>query len=208
MANVLYIPSSPRGDRSVSNQLGSTFLAAYRAANPTDTVDVLDLWAEDLPPFAGEAADGKLKAMSGMPLPAAEQAAFDRTLTYIERLRAADKVVVSVPMWNFSVPYRLKHWMDLVAQAGLTCGFDPNRGYFGLVTGRPLQLLLATGGDYAGPPMQSFDHLTPYLQAYFGFLGFTDIRTHVAGCTAYPPEVSGPVVEAALSEASRLAASF
>ena len=106
------------------------------------------------------------------------------------------------------MPYRLKHWVDLVVQAGHTFGFDPARGYFGLVTGRPLQLLLATGGDLTAPPMDAYDLLTPHLRGVFGFIGYTDIRTVTASCTAYPPEVSGPAIDRALDAARAAAAAF
>lgn len=208
MAHVLYVMGSPRGAGGSSTRLAAAFLESYRAANPGDTIDTLDVWAEELPPFAAEAADGKLKGMAGMALPANEQAAFDLVLTYIARLKKADKVVLSTGMWNFSVPYRVKHWVDLVVQAGHTFGFDPARGYFGLVTGKPVQLVLATGGDYSEDPMAQADMLTSYLKAVFGFMGFTDIRTVCASCTAYPPDISGPAMERALVAAKAAGTSF
>lgn len=207
MSRVLQIVGSPRS-AGISNQLGAAFMAAYRAAHPDDEVDVLDLWAEELPFFGGAAADGKLKGMSGVPLPPEEQAAFDKVLGHIARLKSADKVVLSTGMWNFSVPYRVKHYIDVVVQAGHTFGFDPARGYFGLVTGRPAQLLLATGGDYSQSPMQAADMLTPYLTSVLRFMGFEDIRTVTAGSTAYPPEVSGPSVARSLEQASAAGMAF
>ena len=29
------------------------------------------------------------------------------------RFSLADRVLISTPMWNFSIPYKLKHWIDL-----------------------------------------------------------------------------------------------
>lgn len=208
MARVLHLVGSPRGGTSVSSQLAAAFLDGYRHAHPADTLDTLDVWAEDLPDFAGDAAEGKVKLMTGRNPDDAQRVAFERTLAHIERFKAADKVLVSSGMWNFSVPYRLKHYVDVIVQAGHTFGFDPARGYFGLVTGRPVQLLLATGGDLTTPPMNAYDLLTPFLQNVFGFLGFTDIRTLTASGTAYPPEVSGPAIESALGAARRAGAEF
>ncbi len=207
MSRVLQIIGSPRS-AGVSNQLGRAFMAAYREAHPADEIDVLDLWSEELPFFGGAAADGKLKGMSGVPLPPEEQAAFDKVLGHITRLKAADKVVLSSGMWNFSVPYRVKHYIDVVVQAGHTFGFDPSRGYFGLITGRPVQLLLATGGDYSQAPMQAADMLTPYLTSVFRFMGFEDIRAVTVGSTAYPPEVSGPAVARSLDQARSAGTAF
>lgn len=146
--------------------------------------------------------------MSGQPLPPDEREAFDRILATIVRLKAADKVVVSSGMWNFGPPYRLKHWVDLVVQAGHTFGFDPARGYYGLLEGRRVTLLLATGSDFADPHLAPMDMLTPYLRGIFGFIGFQDIRAVTAHRTAYPPEVSGPAIRDALAAARDAGASF
>ncbi len=208
MTNILHVIGSPRGTDGASSKLAQAFFDSYTKAHASDTIDTLNVWTEELPPFASEATSWKLKTMGGMSGDAAEQAAFDRVLPLIQRLKAADKVVVSAGMWNFGVPYRLKHWIDLVVQVGHTFGFDPARGYFGLVTGRPLQLLLATGGDYQSGPMAAMDSLGPYLKSVFGFMGFTDIRTVTASCTAYPPEVSGPAGAKAAEEARLAAATF
>ncbi|OGK10273.1 MAG: hypothetical protein A2W80_08310 [Candidatus Riflebacteria bacterium GWC2_50_8] len=29
---------------------------------------------------------------------------------------AADIIIISVPMWNFGMPYRLKHYLDVIVQ--------------------------------------------------------------------------------------------
>lgn len=207
MSRLLHVVGSPRGAASVSCQMSEAFLSAWRESHPDGEVDTLDLWAAPLPPFAGQAVSAKLKTMIGMPADGAEQAAFDVVHPYVQQLLAADAVLVSAGMWNFSVPYVLKQWIDIVAHAGLTFRFTEH-GYVGLVTGRPLQLLLAGGGDYSQPPMSAMDHMTPYLQGFFGFIGFTDIRTESAWGTAYPPEISGPAIEGAIARAALAGAAF
>ena len=44
------------------------------------------------------------------------------------RLALADRVLISTPMWNFSIPYKLKQWFDIIVQPGLTFRFDPVPG--------------------------------------------------------------------------------
>ena len=39
-------------------------------------------------------------------------------------------------MWNHGVPYVLKQLIDVISQPGMVFGFDPERGYSGLLTGR------------------------------------------------------------------------
>jgi len=78
-------------------------------------------------------------------------------------------------MWNFSIPYRLKHWVDLITQPGLTFTFDPAAGYAPLLRNRPTLVVLASAGDYAaGESRGRPDLATPYLRAALGFIGLTD----------------------------------
>lgn len=204
MARLLHIQASPMGDRAYSLRAVRVFLEAYLAANPNDQIETLALWQADLPAFDATAASGKYKVMRGLDHSPEEARAWRRVIETIDQLKAADKVVVSSGMWNFSIPYRLKQYIDIVVQPGLTFSFDPEKGYTGLVTGRPLQCVLASGGDYpAGTPMAGYDFQRPYLETIFGFMGFTDIRTiRVEGTlSAAGPEnlekAKGPLTEAA-----------
>ena len=75
------------------------------------------------------------------------------------------------------IPYRLKQYIDVIVQPSLTFTYSPEKGYTGLVTGRPMMLLLARGGVYrSGNPLETFDFQETYLRCIFGFIGFTDIR--------------------------------
>ena len=178
MAKILHIQTSPMGDRSYSIRAARVFLQSYQAANPQDTIEELGLWKTDLTDFDAVAASGKYKIMRGLPHSEEEARAWARVVQTIDQLKAADKVVVSTGMWNFSIPYRLKQYLDIIIQPGLTFAYDVIKGYTGLVTGRPLQLILASGGEYpAGTPMADFDFQKPYLEMIFRFIGFTDIRT-------------------------------
>lgn len=80
-------------------------------------------------------------------------------------------------MWNFSLPYRLKHSIDLLVHRGLTFSFTREEGYKGLVTGKPVVAVYARGGAYSpGYRAQSWDQQSTYLRHICGFIGFTDIR--------------------------------
>jgi FMN-dependent NADH-azoreductase len=178
MAKLLHIQTSPMGDLSFSIRAAQAFLDAYAATHPGDTIEVLDLWKSELPHFDFTAASGKYKIMRGLPHSGEEARAWECVTRLIDHLKSADKVVVSTGMWNFSLPYRLKHYLDIIVQPGHTFAFDPEKGYSGLVTGKPLQLILASGGEYpTGSPAAGYDFQKPYLEMIFGFIGFTDIRT-------------------------------
>jgi len=178
MAKLLYIKASPMKDRSYSSQAAEAFLKSYTEKNPHDTIETLDLWNSDIPDFDYMASEGKYKIMRGKSHTSEEGEAWKKIVETTDYFKSFDKIVLSTPMWNFSIPYRLKHYIDIIVQPGLTFSFSPDKGYTGLITGKPLQLILARGGVYAeGTEASAFDLQFPYLQSIFGFIGFTDIRS-------------------------------
>ena len=76
MATLLYLEASPRKERSHSIRVANGFLDAYAAAHPADTIDRLDIWAEDLPPFDGDMINAKYTVMHGENPSGAEEAAW------------------------------------------------------------------------------------------------------------------------------------
>jgi len=98
----------------------------------------------------------------------------------IKRLKSADKVLVSSPIWNFSIPYRLKHYFDLVCQPGLSFYVNAQAEYIGMITGKPIHFVLSSGSPYEVRfPLESdgtkTDFARPYLQHVSRFIGFEDI---------------------------------
>ena len=86
------------------------------------------------------------------------EAAWQAVIKTINHFKGFDKYVLSSPMWNFGVPYRLKQYIDVIVQPSLTVSYSPEKGYAGLVVGKPLVLILARGGVYqAGNPCETFD---------------------------------------------------
>ncbi len=65
MSKLLYIESSPRGDRSSSITVARLFLDAYRAKHPGDTVETLDVWRTRLPEFDGATIEAKYTVSRG-----------------------------------------------------------------------------------------------------------------------------------------------
>lgn len=207
MAKLLNIQASPMDDLSFSIRAARAFVKAYRETHPADQVETLDLWQADIPAFDYTAASGKYKVMRGLPHAANEASAWQRVVMAVNHFKSADKILVSSPMWNFGIPYRLKQYIDVIVQPGLTFSYDPKTGYSGLVTGRPAQLILARGGEYPqGTQAASFDHQRPYLELLFGFIGFTDVRTLVVEPTLAP--ASEAKLAAAISAAQEAARRF
>jgi FMN-dependent NADH-azoreductase len=209
MATLLYIESSPRKDRSHSIKVAKTFLEAYGAANPEDEIDKLDLWAETLPRFDGDMVNAKYSIMHGQDPSPGEQAAWAEVTTLFQRFAAADKYVFSVPMWNFGIPYVLKHYIDVITQPGLAWTFSPDTGYSGLVTGKKAAAIYSSGGVYhEGSGAEAFDNQKPYFEGWLGFVGITDVSRIIAAPTVGEANAVAAAVDSAAQAARALAARF
>lgn len=207
MTSLLHIEASPRGDASYSTRGARAFLQALRDADPSVLIDRLDLWNTDLPPFDGAALSAKYARLAGRAHDPHEATAWAAIEGLVARLDRAEHVLISTPMWNFSIPYRLKHWIDLITQPGFTFRFDPATGYVPLLRPRPIIVVMASAGDYAsGESRGRPDLATPYLRAALGFIGLVNMTVVPVGPTIGPgAETSAQATDHRLRE---LAATF
>ncbi len=210
MKKLLYIKASPRGLRSHSLSVAEAFLESYQKDHPGDEIFTLDLFERDLPAFDGPAVQAKYTILHGAEQSQEELAAWKSVEVIIQEFKEADKYVLAVPMWNFGIPYRLKQYIDLLVQPTYTFSFSPEKGYTGLVTGKPLFVAYARGGEYAaGTEAGAYDFQKRYLETILGFIGFTDIRSVVVEPTLMGgPEVARKKQEAALLQAREMAGTF
>lgn len=209
MARLLYVEASPRKDRSASIAVAKEFLRAYRDVHPSDAIDTLDLWTVTLPEFDGPTINAKYNVLHGQPHSDAETQAWGAVEKLCQRFMAADKYVFSVPMWNFGIPYRLKHFFDVIVQPGLTFSFSPDKGYSGLVVGKRAVVVYSSGGEYgSASPAKAYDFQKPYVNLVLGFIGITDVRAIAVAPTLAAPDAVRAVHEKAKKEAAALAASF
>ncbi len=148
MARLLYIEASPRKERSASIEAAKTFISEYERTHPEDVVETLDLWATHLPEFDGHVIDSKYVILHGLEHTEEQRQAWKAVEDVIAQFTAADKYLFSLPMWNFGIPYKLKHYLDVIVQPGYTFSFSPEEGYKGLMTGKPIATIYARGGAY------------------------------------------------------------
>lgn len=208
VARLLYLETSPRKERSHSIAVAQAFLAAYQGLHPEDEIETWDLWNTRLPEFDGLAINAKYRILHGQSHSAEEAAAWQVVVDVFRRFANADKYLLSLPMWNFGIPYKLKHFIDVIAQPGLTFHFSPETGYQGLVTGRPITVVYARGGAYGSAEAAAIDFQKPYLEHFLRFIGFTDIRPIVVEPMLGAPDAvntaKAAAIEAAQREAERM----
>lgn len=208
MTKLLYIESSPRKSRSKSIRVASEFLNAYREKNPSDEVFTIDLWEKTLPDYDGDTIDAKYQVMHGKGVDEKQKNAWQAIVDVCDEFKSADKYVISLPMWNFGIPYKLKHYIDVIAQPGQTFSFDPESGYSGLVTGKPIAVVYARGGAYGSDDAKGMDFQKRYMEMLLGFIGFTDIQSIVIEPTLAAPDDVAATEAAAIEAAKSLAMTF
>jgi FMN-dependent NADH-azoreductase len=188
MPKLLHLACSPRAD-SESAAGALVFLDRFCQARPDWDIDVMDLWRDSLPEFSGALLDAKYARIRGQAFTDAQRDQFAEAERIAVRFSLADRVLISTPMWNFGIPYKLKQWFDVIIQPGLTFRFDPSQGYLPLLKDRPTLVILASGGDYStGMNRGRADMATPYLREALRFIGVKDVRFVPIGPTTGPAE--------------------
>jgi FMN-dependent NADH-azoreductase len=177
MTRLLFVQASPRGDQSKSIQVAEAYLDALRTASPGLEVDTLPLWETDLPVFDGDKAAAKINVMLGQDHDAVQKTAWDQIGEVANRFITADRYLFAVPMWNSGIPYRLKHYIDVIHQPGLLWALKPESGYFGLLANKHATLVMTAGayGETFPSPAYGVDHQSTYLRAWLNQAGVTAI---------------------------------
>lgn len=191
MTVILDVFALPRGERSRTRKIRDAFFAGYMEKHPDAQRVQLDL-AKDfnqLPAFDEWDITAKFEMAYGegnLDEEAAKR--WDALTRLTDQLHSANTVVISAPMWNFSIPWMLKRWIDCVVQGKLT--FEYVNGEFkGLLGGRNGVLITSRDGAYpAGSPYGAMDFQLPYMRQVCGFMGIQPVPE----VTAEPMVMMGP----------------
>ncbi len=210
MSRILYIQASPRGKRSHCIAAADVFIETYKQKNPDDEIITLNIFETSIPGFDGLAVHAKYTILHGKSHSKEELQAWSEVEKVIEQFTSADKYVLALPMWNFSIPYRLKQYIDLLVQPGYTFSYSADTGYQGLVVGKPMLVVYARGGEYPpGSESEAFDLQKKYIELIFGFIGFEAIRSVVIEPTLQSgPEVASEKRRQAVDKAKEIAVAF
>lgn len=196
MTTVLRIDASSRTAASLSRQLADTFEGLWRAARPADRFVRRDLVGQPVPHIAQATIEGFYRD------PAARTAA-DRTATalsdeLIDELGAADVLLLSTPMYNFTVPSALKAWIDQIVRVGRTFAVVDG-GLRGLLEHEVAYVVTASGARFTETEFAAMDFLQPYLKALLQFLGVRRVEVFALEGTTMDPDA----VAAARAELER-----
>ena len=208
MPKLFHLACSPRTE-SESAAGARVFLDHFSRARPDWDIDLMDLWRDQLPEFTGAILEAKYARLTGQAFTDAQRERFAEAERIALRFSLADRVLISTPMWNFSIPYKLKQWLDVIIQPGLTFRFDPAQGYLPLLKDRPTIVILASGSDFVtGMNRGRTDMATPYLREALRFIGISDVRFVPIGPTTGPAEPIRAARESAHRRIAAVAARF
>lgn len=179
MSKLLYIEASPHGATSHSGSAARELLAAYTEKHPQVEVDHIDVWNIDLPHFDAEMIAAKFAVLRAQNATPAQQAKWDEAVRLARRFNRADLYLFSLPMWNFGLPYRLKHFIDIVTLPGQNWSWTREAGYRPLLADKRAVLVTSGAGVYpqdsiSGIPNQ--DYQKPYMRQWLRFVGIEVVK--------------------------------
>lgn len=176
--NVLHICANPKPiEESACKQLAAAFFAKLVELDPEVDLTNVDLY-QDPPPFLS------YPAIRGSWFPAyiegytatkEELAQLEYADLQADAFNSADVVVLTLPMWNYSVPAILKAWIDQVFTPGRVFEILKGKGILPKHKVQKLVLLVASGGSYKEGDAR--DALTTQIEGLFAWIGIRDIST-------------------------------
>lgn len=184
---LLQITCSPRGDESTSTQLSNYLVDQLLTQFDGWAVDTLDLWQETPPPVRGPSVSAKYKKLGGLDLDPEETKEWQNIKAAVDRFKQADAIALSTPIWNFGVPYVLKHYIDYLTQPHLCFSWTPEEGYKSLIPPKPAAIICSGASDYEHSKSQDYDFCTHYLQRWLKVYMGCDVQTVTCTPTAADP---------------------
>jgi FMN-dependent NADH-azoreductase len=187
MSNLLHIAFNPAKEYSRTAKLAQAYLEKRQAKDPGLKIEVLDLTEADLPPIDMLAEMARRKTFGGIRYEADEETVWERVIRYCAQFIGADEIVLSCAMWNFSIPYKVKHYIDVIVQPRQTFAYT-EQGPQGLCNGKPFTLITTRGSSYKDPPFDQFNFQSSYLRTVCGFIGCTYSEIAAEGLDMVGPD--------------------
>jgi FMN-dependent NADH-azoreductase len=110
----------------------------------------------------------------------AEVSAWKQIRELASRFQSADRIVMGVPMWNFSFPYKLKQPIDLSCQRNMLFTFDGKRYRPSLDIAKAFVAFVRGQSDQAGfetVAQPGFQYLSGYIEFWLRFVGVRKVVT-------------------------------
>lgn len=173
--NILHVCADPQPmEEAASKQIAASFFASIIGQNENATVSNVDLTLEPPAPYTTEEyrhfwypvlIDGYVPTKE-------EEEAAVYAVEQANALASTDVLVLTMPMWNYSMPAMMKSWVDHVLAPGLLYDITAE-GNAPKHSVKKLVLLISSHEVFTeGDPR---DGLTPALENSFEDIGIEDI---------------------------------
>jgi FMN-dependent NADH-azoreductase len=198
--------STPRGEQSNTLQASAEFLDSMRSAQENVSVDVIDLFDQDLPALAGDNLETKYSLLYGQPIDRGHAQSWNHIENLVRHFLSADVYLITSPMWNLTILYVLKYYIDCIVQPGLLFRYSDVGTIIPMVLGKRMVCVTSRGSSYSTEHTRWLDFQEPYLRAIFGFVGIKEIDFLNAETMDVSPSLRTNALAAACAGARRLGA--
>lgn len=172
MKRILHLISSIQGNESYSYKLSNAIVNKVIEKYPGSTVEEVNLNDQEIPHLNPVILQSMFTP--GDQLTDEGRASIRYSDEAVKQLMASDIIVIGAPLYNLTIPTTLRAWGDHITRAGITFGYSEN-GPVGMVTGKKVYVAMSSGGIYSEGPSKGNDFVAPYLKAFLGLLGMTDV---------------------------------
>lgn len=170
---LLRIDASSRIENSDSRKIADLFQKKWLQKNSDSTVVIRDIINTPIPHIQQKTIEGFYTPTDQLSDDLSKAIRLSDTL--IAELKEADILLISTPMYNFSIPSALKAWVDHIVRINSTFGVNEKGGFYGKIEDLKAYIITTAGAVYDSQEMKALDFLQPYLQTVLGLIGITDI---------------------------------
>ncbi len=192
-------------NNSRSMQMTDAFVESFKKSHPDAQVQELRLYDVAIPEIDLDLLTGWTSLGAGeyfAHLSSAQQNKLTLFNTYTQQFLDADLIVIANPLWNLSIPTRLKAWIDTVVVSGKTFQYNEHGEAEGLAAGKRVVHLQASGGHF-----DAQDPACQYIKGVFTFLG-CEVDQIVAEGMDHEPDQAEQIVGAAIEKVRELASTI
>lgn len=203
MNNILRIDSSTRQEGSFSRELGTFLESVILELNPKIQVVRRDLSTNPIEHIHNQTVAGYYTPDDQLTPELKAATALSDTL--IAEIQQADTLLITLPMYNFSIPSALSAWLAQVVRIRKTFGYD-GQNFTGLLNGKRVFVVVAYGasGYTNNQAFASANFVQPYLQFLLGFLGIVNVHFFSIEATTADSDTTAKHLEAAKNEIRRV----
>lgn len=189
MTNLLHISASPSGHNSHSGAAARELVSTYQQLHPSRRVSTIDVWDLDLPEFDATMIAAKFAVLRSQDASDAQRAQWAKAVRLSEQFNQAEGYVFSLPMWNYGIPYRLKHFIDVVTLPGQNWSWSRAEGYRPLLKDKRAVLVYSSAGDFSPEAVKAYDDFQkPYMRQWLRFIGVEVVDEIAVAPTLTDPE--------------------